>query len=95
MSNFHHTAEIHTIRVEDGRILRSRVAREDGEFVDSEIDLDRCVGNDNGMKGPKLVGLLEHFGSLMTNRAICVGRREYDVPRVFAHSLRGMFLIEC
>lgn len=49
MSNFHLSAEIHTIRVEEGRVLRSRVAREDGEFVDAEMDLNCCVGNDNGM----------------------------------------------
>ncbi|KAH8766626.1 Cyanovirin-N [Diaporthe sp. PMI_573] len=48
MSNFHHTCEIPSIRVDHGHILRCRVAREDGEYVDSEIDLNSCIGNDNG-----------------------------------------------
>jgi hypothetical protein len=48
MSNFHHTCEIPSVRVDDGHMLRCRVAREDGEYVDSEIDLNSCIGNDNG-----------------------------------------------
>lgn len=49
MANFHYTAEIPSIRVEEGRFLRCLVAREDGEFVESEIDLDRVIGNQDGM----------------------------------------------
>lgn len=48
MSNFHHTCEIPSIRIDDGHILRCRVAREDGEYVDAEINLNSCIGNDNG-----------------------------------------------
>lgn len=47
MSNFHHTAEIPSIRVE-GHFLYSRVLKADGEHVPAQIDLDTCVGNDNG-----------------------------------------------
>ncbi|EUC43135.1 hypothetical protein COCMIDRAFT_38868 [Bipolaris oryzae ATCC 44560] len=43
---FYHTAE--NIRIEDGHILRARLQRADGEWNDSEIDLNSCIGNDNG-----------------------------------------------
>lgn len=52
MSNFHHTCEIPSIRIDDGHILRCRVAREDGEYVDAEINLNSCIGNDNGEYDP-------------------------------------------
>lgn len=48
MSNFHHTCEIPSIRIDDGHILRCRVAREDGEYVDAEINLNSCIGNNDG-----------------------------------------------
>ncbi|PSR90465.1 Cyanovirin-N [Coniella lustricola] len=48
MSNFHHSCEIDSCRVENGHILRCRVARADGEFVESEIDLNSCIGNEDG-----------------------------------------------
>lgn len=48
MSNFHLTAETPSIHVHEGRWLRCRVAREDGDFVDAEMDLNCCIGNDNG-----------------------------------------------
>lgn len=48
MSNFHHTAEGPSIHVHEGRFLRCRIAREDGEYVDAEMDLNCCIGNDNG-----------------------------------------------
>ncbi|USP78652.1 hypothetical protein yc1106_05926 [Curvularia clavata] len=44
---FYHTAD--NIRIEDGHILRARLQRADGEWNDdAEIDLNRCIGNDNG-----------------------------------------------
>lgn len=48
MSNFHLTCEMPSVHVDEGRILRCRVAREDGDFVDAQVDLNGCIGNDNG-----------------------------------------------
>ncbi|KAF1851275.1 Cyanovirin-N [Cucurbitaria berberidis CBS 394.84] len=44
--SFHYSAE--NIRIDDGHILRARLQRVDGEWNDSEIDLDNHLGNDNG-----------------------------------------------
>lgn len=44
---FHHSAE--DIRVDDGHMLRARLQRADGEWNDAEIDLNRFIGNDNGI----------------------------------------------
>ena len=44
---FYHTAE--NIRIEDGHMLRARLQRADGEWNDAEIDLNACIGNDNGV----------------------------------------------
>lgn len=44
---FHHSAE--DIRIDDGHILRARLQRADGEWNDSEIDLNNHIGNDNGL----------------------------------------------
>lgn len=44
--SFHYSAE--DIRVDDGHILRARLQRADGEWIDAEIDLDEFIGNDNG-----------------------------------------------
>lgn len=46
--SFNLSAELPSIHVHEGRFLRARVAREDGEFVDAEMDLNCCIGNDNG-----------------------------------------------
>ncbi|KAJ4420977.1 hypothetical protein N0V82_004019 [Gnomoniopsis sp. IMI 355080] len=46
--NFHETCELESIRVEDGRILRCLVRREDGELTESDLDLNCCIGNENG-----------------------------------------------
>ncbi|KAF1934865.1 cyanovirin-N family protein [Clathrospora elynae] len=43
---FYHTAE--NIRIDDGHMLRARLQRADGEWNDSEIDLNNHIGNDNG-----------------------------------------------
>jgi hypothetical protein len=45
--SFHYSAE--DIRVDDGHMLRARLQRADGEWNDSEIDLNNYIGNDNGM----------------------------------------------
>lgn len=44
--SFHYSAE--DIRIEDGHILKARLQRADGEWNDSEIDLNNHIGNDNG-----------------------------------------------
>jgi hypothetical protein len=36
------------IRVEDNHILRARLSKGDGEWVDAELDLNNCIGNNNG-----------------------------------------------
>ena len=46
MSSFHASAQ--NIRVDDGHILRARLENPDGEKVDAEIDLNQCIGNNNG-----------------------------------------------
>jgi hypothetical protein len=43
---FYHTAE--EIRIDDGHMLRARLQTADGNWNDSEIDLNSCIGNDNG-----------------------------------------------
>lgn len=45
--SFHLSAE--DIRVEDNHILRARLRKEDGEWVDAEMDLNEYIGNENGM----------------------------------------------
>jgi hypothetical protein len=45
--SFHYSAE--NIRVDDNHMLRARLQRADGEWNDSELDLNNCIGNDNGM----------------------------------------------
>ncbi|KAI5460587.1 Cyanovirin-N [Mariannaea sp. PMI_226] len=44
--SFHLTAEY--ICLEEGHILRARLANEDGDYVDAQIDLDNYVGNNLG-----------------------------------------------
>lgn len=46
--NFHETCELESIRIEDGRFLRCLVRREDGEISEGEMDLNCCIGNENG-----------------------------------------------
>ena len=36
------------VRIEDGHILKARVQNEGGDFVDSEINLNDFLGNDDG-----------------------------------------------
>ncbi|KAL6160460.1 hypothetical protein ACJQWK_09553 [Exserohilum turcicum] len=45
-SSFSYSAE--DIRLDDGHILRARLQTADGNWNDSEIDLNQCIGNDNG-----------------------------------------------
>lgn len=45
--SFYRTAE--DISLKDDHILVARVANEDGEMVESEFDLNSCIGNDEGM----------------------------------------------
>ncbi|KAI1851206.1 hypothetical protein JX266_003281 [Neoarthrinium moseri] len=44
--NFFATSQ--DIRLEDRHILRARLQRVDGEWVDAEINLNDHIGNDNG-----------------------------------------------
>lgn len=46
--SFHYTAEEGSIHVADNHILRARLQRADGEWQDSEIDLNNYIGNDSG-----------------------------------------------
>ncbi|KAI1649248.1 Cyanovirin-N [Daldinia loculata] len=46
MSNFYASSQ--DIRVDDGHILRARLRAEDGGEIDSEVDLNQFIGNDNG-----------------------------------------------
>ncbi|KAJ6779295.1 hypothetical protein PWT90_07910 [Aphanocladium album] len=46
MSSFHTSAS--NIRVDDGHILRARLRNGNGEEVDSELDLNSCIGNSGG-----------------------------------------------
>ncbi|KAI0113417.1 Cyanovirin-N [Daldinia grandis] len=46
MSNFYASSQ--DIRVDDGHILRARLRTEDGGEIDSEVDLNQFIGNDNG-----------------------------------------------
>jgi len=43
---FYHTAE--DIRIEDNHVLKARLQTAEGEWNDAEIDLNTCIGNDNG-----------------------------------------------
>ncbi|POR39749.1 Cyanovirin-N, partial [Tolypocladium paradoxum] len=45
--SFHLSAE--DIRVDDGHILRARLAAGNGEWRDAEFDLNEVLGNQNGM----------------------------------------------
>ncbi|RAL63032.1 hypothetical protein DID88_004117 [Monilinia fructigena] len=45
--SFHLSAE--DIRIDDNHILRARLRNENGDWVDAEMDLDRYLGNQNGM----------------------------------------------
>lgn len=42
---FHHSAE--DVRL-DGHILKAKLQNADGEWIDSEFDLNNHLGNDNG-----------------------------------------------
>ncbi|KAK2049406.1 CVNH domain-containing protein [Colletotrichum somersetense] len=44
--SFHVSAQ--DIRVDDGHILRARLTNADGESVDAEMNLNDCLGNNNG-----------------------------------------------
>lgn len=45
--SFHLTGQ--DIRIEDDHILVALLQNEDGDYVESSIDLNQFVGNDNGM----------------------------------------------
>lgn len=64
---FYHSAE--DIRIDDGHILRARLRTADGEWNDSEIDLNTCIGNDNGN-----LLLVFNSASLTLSRSLCLGR---------------------
>ncbi|KAK7417440.1 hypothetical protein QQX98_004560 [Neonectria punicea] len=46
MPNFHLSAQ--DISLEDGHVLHAQVTNEDGDYVDSQLDLNYYIGNDNG-----------------------------------------------
>ncbi|QSZ35385.1 hypothetical protein DSL72_008255 [Monilinia vaccinii-corymbosi] len=45
--SFHLSAE--NIRIDDNHILRARLRNEQGDWQDSELDLNNYLGNQNGM----------------------------------------------
>lgn len=45
--SFHHSAE--DIQIEDNHKLVAKLADEEGEMQDAEIDLDEIIGNNNGL----------------------------------------------
>jgi hypothetical protein len=45
---FYHSAE--DIRIDDGHMLRARLQTAEGEWNDSEIDLNQHIGNIDGKK---------------------------------------------
>lgn len=51
MSNFHETAEVSSIRIDEGRFLRCLLRRENGELEEAELDLNCCIGNIDGKTG--------------------------------------------
>ncbi|KAL2061389.1 hypothetical protein VTL71DRAFT_7662 [Oculimacula yallundae] len=44
--SFHASAQ--DIRVEENHILRATIPNNDGEMVEAELDLNNCIGNNNG-----------------------------------------------
>lgn len=44
--SFHVSAE--NIRVDDGHILRAALRNENGDLNETEIDLNNCLGNNDG-----------------------------------------------
>lgn len=48
--SFHASAQ--DIRVDDGHILKARLQNTNGEEVDAEIDLNQCIGNNDGILVP-------------------------------------------
>lgn len=81
MSNFHLTAELNSIRVENGHMLHARIIQADGDHVHSEFDLNRCIGNQDGTYmdtynlKPEASG---HDQANTYNRTLCMGWSEYD-----------------
>lgn len=45
--SFHLTGQ--DIRVEDNHILIASLQNEEGDYIESSIDLNQFIGNDNGM----------------------------------------------
>lgn len=45
--SFHASAT--SIELEDGHILKATLRNEDGDEVESELDLNEIIGNNNGM----------------------------------------------
>lgn len=44
--SFHESAQ--NVTVEDGHVLRAELANVEGENVEAELDLNTCIGNNNG-----------------------------------------------
>ena len=52
--SFHVNAEELHIN-DDGHILLGKLPNEDGDLVEAEIDLNECLGNNDGTSRPALV----------------------------------------
>ena len=48
---FHQSAQ--DVRVDEGHILRARLANGNGDWVDAELDLNQCLGNNDGELPPR------------------------------------------
>lgn len=67
--NFHETCELESIRIEDGRFLRCLVRREDGELSEGEMDLNCCIGNENGEDTQRNTNALDYrFLPMLTDQ---------------------------
>lgn len=71
------------VRIEGGHILKARVQNEGGDFVDSEINLNDFLGNDDG-KVPvvALYGFLVYRRWLSTLGLTCTKVDSTGVDRV-------------
>ena len=70
--SFHASAE--NIRVDDGHILRAVLDNGKGEKVEAELDLNTCIGNNNGWFLDFLYQSVQH-ADIFLSRQLRVGCR--------------------
>lgn len=64
------------IRLEDGHMLVAQLQNEEGEMVEASIDLNSCIGNNDGMYAGPARGL-----GLTSCRQLRMVRREFQRER--------------